>query len=169
MTHDILPSVEELYILSENTKPEQLTRDQMTFLYCAFLVRDDEMFEWRERKMPLLSLHSLKTHLFKQTNFDKDILSNFHITTNKAGMLGKDFLSMHGTASIEYLDLRDMVLSFVILHDNQGESPAIYLCLQDKEENGLEILLVRNAGIRSVVRYTHPNIAMKECMKSNFK
>jgi hypothetical protein len=136
----------------------------MAFLYCAFLVRDDEMFEWREREEPVFSLHSLKDHLFKQTNFYKDILSNFHVTANKAGMLGKDFLAMHGTASMENLELRDMVLSFVILHDDQGESPAIYLCLQDREEKGLEILLVRNACVRSFVRYMpkHSDERMRE-------
>lgn len=153
VSHDILPSVEELYILSGNINPEQLTRDQMAFLYCAFLVRDDEMFEWKEKKEPSFSFNYLKDHLFRQANIDKDILSNFHITANKAGMIGKDFLAMHGTALMEELELSHMVLSFVILRDDQGEFPAIYLCLQDREEKGLEILLVRKAAIRSFVRY----------------
>ena len=68
-------------------------------------------------------------------------------------MIGKDFLAMHGTALMEELELSHMVLSFVILRDDQGEFPAIYLCLQDREEKGLEILLVRKAAIRSFVRY----------------
>lgn len=153
VSHDIFPSVEELYILSENVNPEQLTRDQMSFLYCAFLVRDDEMFEWKERKEPSFSFNYLKGHLFKQANFHEDILSHFHITANKAGILGKDFLAMHGTSLMEDLELKDMVLCLVLLHDDRDQFPAIYLCLQDREERGLEILLVQSTVIKSIVRY----------------
>lgn len=164
VSHDIFPSVEELYILSKNINPEQLAREQMAFLYCAFLVRDDEMFEWKEKKEPFFSLHYLKDYLFKQANVDKDILSTFHISANTAGILGKDFLAMHGTTLMEDLELRHMVLSFVILHDDHGESPAIYVCLQDREEKGLEILLVRSSGIRCFVRYMprHSDEKMRE-------
>jgi hypothetical protein len=155
VAHGILPSVEELHVLYENINPDQLSRNEMAFLYCAYLARDDDVYEWTEHNRPAFSFGFLRGYLFKEANVDNSILLSFHIKKGALGMLGRSGATgIFGLGSHRRdLDLKKVVLSEVTVREEHGEVPAIYFCAQALDKKGLEVLLVRGPKLESFVRY----------------
>jgi hypothetical protein len=129
VTHGILPSIEELYVLWENINPNNLTRDEMAFLYCAYLSRDEELLNWADDGNPIFSFAYLTDYIAKCANFNKSILSAFHFTKRGAGAFG-------GLSS-QVGELKNVALSEVRLLDDDREAPALYCFVQDPDNRGL--------------------------------
>jgi len=162
ITHGILPSAEELYILCENIKPDQLTRDEMAFLYCAYLSKDSELVDWSENKRPAFSFGYLFDYLSNKANVNESILSSFHLIEGHFGMLGQGAVGHFGgfLSQIE-LKVKRVSLHEVIVKGDHSQAPAIYFCVQDRDARGLEILIVREEAAKSFVRYM-PQISDEE-------
>jgi hypothetical protein len=73
--HGILPSIEDLYVLRENINPNNLTRDEMAFLYCAYLSRDEELLNWTEAGNPLFSFGYLADYIAQHANYSESIVT----------------------------------------------------------------------------------------------
>jgi hypothetical protein len=146
LIHGILPSVEDLYVLRVNINSNNLTCDEMTFLYCAYLSRDQELLNWTENGNPLFSFGFLADYIAKHANYSESILSSFRFTkcgVGMSGVLGCD----------KERDEVSGILYEVTLLDNDREASAIYCFVRHPDDRGLEILIIRGDVFKSFVRY----------------
>ena len=147
ITHNILPSIEELYALWSNIKPERLTLDEMAFLYYAYAARDDALEHWIDEGNEDFSFSYLLDHLAKQANFYEPLLSKYSITKTGAGAYG----SSHKD------DVNHMIRHELTVLYNKKETDALYYIIQDQMNRGIEVLIIREDAIRSFVRYIPEN------------
>lgn len=148
ITHDILPSIEDLYTLWGNIKPERLTLDEMTFIYYAYLSRDEEFDHWFDNGNEDFSFAYLNDHLAKQANFNESILSKYPITETISGGYG----SSHQDDDINHATRFKLKILY-----NQKETEVFYYFIVDKMNRGIEALIIRENDIKSLVRYMPEN------------
>ena len=148
ITHDILPSIEELYTLWGNIKPERLTLDEMAFLYYAYLSRDDELEHWTDEGNEDFSFSYFPDHIAKQANFNEPILFKYPVTKTIFGGYG----TSHQDDDINHATRFKLKILY-----NQKETESFYFFIVDKMDRGIEALIIRENDIKSFVRYIPEN------------
>lgn len=148
ITHNILPSIEELYVLWGKIRPESLTLAEMAFLYYAYIARDDDFDHWIDNGNEDFSFSYLTDHIAKQANFEEPLLSKYSITKTGGCSLGL----LHEDDKIKNLIRHKLKILY-----NQRETEAVYYFIQDEMNRGIEVLIIREGDIKSFVRYIPEN------------
>ncbi|MDP3111971.1 MAG: toll/interleukin-1 receptor domain-containing protein [Thermodesulfovibrionales bacterium] len=144
ITHDILPSIEDLYTLWRNIKPERLTLDEMTFLYYAYLSRDEEFDHWLDNGNEDFSFSYLTDHIAKRANLKELLLSKYPITKAGAFALGLS----HQDDNIKNVHWYKLKIFY-----NQKDTEAFYYIIRNEMNIGIEVLIIREGELKSFVRY----------------
>lgn len=143
LTHDILPSIEELYALWQNIKPESLTLSEMAFLYYAYLSRDNDFQNWIESNNEDFSFEYLTDYMANQANFNEPLLSIHAITNTGLGAFGL----------LHKEDIKRAIQHELEIFYNQKETKASYYIIQDQKNRGIEVLIIRDVDIKTLVRH----------------
>jgi len=144
-THNILPSVDELYIFANKIDTKMLTFKESAFIYCSYLSSCEQIMLQIECGTPLLTFKHLPDILAKKANSTKSILPQYQIVSMNSISSGGDI------SQIE--DLKSSIISELTIMDGEQEVLALYCFIEDKGNRALEVLLMNRHDFKCLVRY----------------
>jgi hypothetical protein len=142
LIHGILPSVDELYIIRERINPSELTIKELAFIYCAYHSKDEQLESWVESGEPIFSFNDLTDYLARNANYNESILSRYPIIGRGTGQYGS-----------RWEDVKSIIFHELTVQDSEKDIFALYCFLQDHQDRGLEILVMRRDDFKTLVQY----------------
>ena len=156
LTHDILPSIEELYVLWENIDPKKLNPEEIAFIYASYLSRDDELEDWYQEN-DIFSFEYLVDYLAKASNFNKPILSAYPDI---------EVLSFAFGGANSWDDAFHTRICRVMIREGNNQVSGLYCFIEAPNDKATEFIIFRRNDFKTLIRYI-PSQAEAERKKSD--
>ncbi|OGW38265.1 MAG: hypothetical protein A2Y97_04585 [Nitrospirae bacterium RBG_13_39_12] len=143
LTHDILPSVEELYVLWENIDPQKLNPEEIAFIYASYLSRDDELEDWSQDN-DIFSFEYLVDYLAKLSNFNKPILSAYPDIKVLSWALG---------GLLSWDDAGHTRICRLMIYEGNNKVSGLYCYIEAPFDKATEFIILRRNDFTTLIRY----------------